>query len=282
MIPYIHIPPLDLGFVKIYAFGVLVGFAILVGFFSTKRRAGKVGLDPEEAHTMAIWVIAAAFFVAHAEAMIFDYPQQLMENPWNLLLSLTPISSMGGFLGAFIALLVYTKKRGLSFLAYADVFVWGIVLAWVFGRLGCTLAHDHPGSLSNFFLAVKYPGGSRHDLGFYEFLYTLLVLYPVTRILGRKPRPNGFFLVIVPLMYAPIRFVFDFLRSKHYGNVDPRYFALTAAQWFCMAMVAGGLFALYKMRHAAQTHGPTQDTPEPQEPQDEHDTEDQDAKDTTG
>ena len=247
MIPYIHIPALDLDFVVIDPFGVCVATAILVGFFSVKRRAAKVGLDPEEAHTMAIWIILGSFTMAHIVSMVFYFPERLLEKPWEIFFIWAPISSMGGFLGALITSYLYTRKRKISFLAYADVFVWGIVIAWIFGRMGCSLAHDHPGIRSDFFLAVKFPGGSRHDLGFYEFLFTLFVLYPVTRLLGRKPRPDGFFLALVPVIYAPVRFGLDFLRSRAYGNVDLRYLDLTAAQWLCIAMLLGGGYALYRV-----------------------------------
>lgn len=266
MIPYIHIPTVDLGFLVIDPFGVCVACAILLGFFSAKRRAGRVGLDPEEAHTMAIWIILGSFSMAHIVSMVFYFPGRLAAKPWEIFFIWAPISSMGGFLGALITSLIYARKRKIPFLAYADVFVWGIVLAWIFGRLGCSLAHDHPGIPSDFFLAVKYPGGSRHDLGFYEFLYTLFVLYPLTRWLGRKPRPDGFFLALVPVLYAPVRFLFDFLRSRHFGNVDLRYLGLTAAQWLCVVMFTGAVWALWRIVHHGHTRPWNTPPPAPEQP----------------
>jgi phosphatidylglycerol:prolipoprotein diacylglycerol transferase len=247
MIPYINIPTWDLGFVVIDPFGILVAIAILVGFFSTKRRAARVGIDPEEAHTMAIWIILGSFTMAHIVSMVFYFPERLLEKPWEIFFIWAPISSMGGFLGAWITAYIYTKKRKISFLAYCDVFVWGIVIAWIFGRMGCSVAHDHPGALSDFFLAVQYPRGARHDLGFYEFLFTLLVMYPITRLLGRKPRPDGFFLALAPIIYAPVRFLLDFLRSTDYGNVDLRYLGMTAAQWLCIAMLLASVWGLVRV-----------------------------------
>ena len=259
MIPFIKLPSWDLDFLIIDAFGVLVLSACVVGLYVSKFRAKKVGLDPEEAHTMAIWLILGSFSVAHIVAMVFYFPERLMEDPWQIFYIWAPISSLGGFLGALITSTLYCRMRKLPFLAYADVFVWGITAAWILGRLGCTFAHDHPGALSDFFLAVQYPRGARHDLGFYEFLFTLLVLYPVTRLLGRKPRPDGFFLALVPILYAPIRFLFDFLRSTDYGNVDLRYLGLTPAQWLCIVMLGGAIWALVRL----QRHGKTRTWPEP-------------------
>lgn len=250
MVPFIKLPSWDLGWVLIDSFGVLVVTACVVGLYASKFRARKVGLDPEEAHTMVLWVILGAFTVAHIVAMVFYFPDRLAENPWEIFYIWAPIASLGGFLGALITSLIYARVRKIPFLAYADVLVWGITIAWIFGRLGCTFAHDHPGSKSDFFLAVQYPGGARHDLGWYEFLFTLLVLYPVTRLLGRKPRPDGFFLMLVPILYAPVRFLFDFLRSTDYGNVDIRYWGLTAAQWLCIAMFFACAWGLVRViRH---------------------------------
>jgi len=244
MIPYIHIPSLDLKIVVIEPFGICVATGILLGFYSMKRRAARVGLDPEEAHTMAIWTLLAGFTVAHIVSMVFYFPERLRQKPWEILFIWAPISSMGGFLGAFIGSFWYARRKKLNYLAYADVIVWGLVPGWVLGRLGCSLAHDHPGARSDFFLAVQYPGGARHDLGFYEFLFTLLVLLPVTRLLGKKKLPDGFLLLLVSLLYAPVRFGFDFLRSRDFGNIDPRYFGLTAAQWLTIALFLAGVYLM--------------------------------------
>lgn len=252
MIPFIKLPTLDLDFVIIDAFGVLVLVACVVGLFASKRRAARVGLDPEEAHTMAIWIILGAFTMAHLVAMVFYFPERLAKDPWEILYIWAPISSLGGFLGALITSLIYTRIRKIPFLPYADVFVWGIVLAWILGRLGCTFAHDHPGALSDFFLAVEYPRGARHDLGFYEFLFTGLVLYPLTRLLGRRPRPDGFFLMLVPVIYAPVRFGFDFLRATDYGETDDRYLGLTAAQWLCIVMLVACVWGLVRVLRQGQ------------------------------
>ncbi len=247
MIPYFHIPHLDLKIVTIEPFGVLVATGILLGVYSARKRAARLGLDPEEAHSLAFWVVVGSFIMAHVVSIVFYFPERLVEAPWKIFFIWEGISSMGGFLGAFVTSWWYCRKRKLPYLAYADVLVWAVVLGWIFGRMGCTIAHDHPGMRTDFFLAVRYPGGARHDLGFYEFLFTVLVLYPLTRLLGRKPRPDGFFLAVVPIVYSPVRFFFDFLRSTDFGNVDPRYWGLTAAQWLCFPMMGAGIWLLLRV-----------------------------------
>jgi len=66
----------------------------------------------------------------------------------------------------------------------------GLAVGWVFGRLGCTTAHDHPGRHTGFLLAVRYPDGPRFDLGLYEFVFTLILTIVLFRY-ARHPRPAG-------------------------------------------------------------------------------------------
>jgi prolipoprotein diacylglyceryltransferase len=54
-------------------------------------------------------------------------------------------------------------------------------------------------------------------------------------------------------VYAPLRFALDFLREHQpipgdvRGAIDPRYFFLTPAQWECFALLALGLFLLWRV-----------------------------------
>jgi phosphatidylglycerol:prolipoprotein diacylglycerol transferase len=120
----------------------------------------------------------------------------------------------------------------------ADVLAEGLVIGWVFGRLGCTLVHDHIGTPSSFPLAIRFPGGARHDLGFYELLYTVLVLVPAVLVLGRRARPPGASIVVLALLYAPARFLGDFLRQTDLPGADARFFGLTGAQYGCVVLAA--------------------------------------------
>ncbi len=261
-LPFIDIPSLDLGFTQIQAFGILVALGILAGFFIGRRRAARLGLDPEEFAQMAIWVILGGFVMAHIVSMVFYFRDRLIEKPWEILFIWSGISSVGGFLGAAITAVIYARVKRIALLPYLDVCAYGIVPGWVFGRLGCTVAHDHPGALSDFALAVAFPdghfgnplfNGPRHDLGLYEFAFTLVLIWPITVWLGRKPRPAGFFLLLFLLLYTPVRFVLDFLRATDLTEADPRYFGLTAAQYICVGgfVAALGLLLWLLRRPAA-------------------------------
>ncbi|MGA6994106.1 MAG: prolipoprotein diacylglyceryl transferase family protein, partial [Candidatus Deferrimicrobiaceae bacterium] len=148
-------------------------------------------------------------------------------------------------------------------------FAFAFPFAWAIGRLGCTVAHDHPGTITHFPLGVSlstpearayigyfYGAAGRladlpgtetlanmayHDLGWYEFLYTLLVIVPAFLVLDRKPRPTGFFPIAFVLLYLPMRFFLDFLRLS-----DARYGSLTFAQYAAIAGFAATGYILLR------------------------------------
>src|SRR5262249_30628801 len=135
---------------------------------------------------------------------------------------------------------------------YADAVALGLAVGWIFGRTGCFTAHDHPGVRSSFFLAVRYPGGARLDLGLLELLFTI-VMTVILFVYARKPRVPGRVIGLFATMSAPVRFGLDFLRATDYTaeRADQRYAGLTPAQWGCIALLAVGVWLLRRREPAA-------------------------------
>jgi phosphatidylglycerol---prolipoprotein diacylglyceryl transferase len=261
MIPYFNghlfdLPPF-LGGVPIRWFGVLVALGVIVGDRIVVMQGRRRGLDPSDVKYMNARIVIGGFIVAHLVSVIFYYPERILEN-WTVLFNpFAGLSSFGGFLGAFLAFLYFTKKAEIPRLAYADSVALGLSVGWIFGRTGCFTAHDHPGRHTSFFLAVRYPDGARHDLGFYELLFTI-VMTAILFAYNRKPRPPGRIIALAALMYAPARFALDFLRATDVARPDERYLGLTPAQWACLATAALGVH-LWRRREppSAPTPAPT-------------------------
>jgi len=232
MIPYFNITFPSLGPLTIHMFGVLVATGILVGARLTRSRGEELGKTAESVASMVTTVLVCGFLFAH----IFDVFAYQTKGPSPTLLDiLNPfggLSSYGGFMGALGGLFYWCRKHKENVMPYADSLGFGLAPGWLFGRLGCFTAHDHPGRLTSFFLGVQYPGGTRHDLGLDEALWalgmTLLFLF-----LRRKGtvRPLGLYVGLLTTCYAPVRIGLDFLRATDVAGADPRYFYLTPAQW---------------------------------------------------
>ena len=237
MVPYWSYDPIvEWGWLKVHAFGVLVAIGILVGSWVTLRRAKERNLDELHLRSAITWLLVGGFVFAHLFTIVAYEPEKIAADPLVLFRLWEGLASTGGFLGAFIGLYLYCRRYHVAFGPYADVVALGLLPGWMFGRAGCFTAHDHPGYLTDFPLAVAYPGGARHDLGFYELLFTV-VLFVVMEIVRRKWKdaPGGRMAILIGLIYSPVRFALDFMRI---GNKDPsglhgdvRYLGLTPAQY---------------------------------------------------
>ena len=265
LIPYITLPEIPLGFLlhipllgqlfdpakppSIKPFGTLVALGVYIGSVITMHRARERGLDTKKMNEFIFWVVAAGFVGGHMLDAIFYHPQRVLRDPTYLFMLWDGLSSYGGFIGAICGLVAYKLVKREKVLEYADVVVATFPIAWVFGRAGCTVVHDHPGRLSDAWFAVRYPMGSgfvgRFDLGLYELVLTIPLAVIVTLVYRRGRKPAGYFIGLVCVAYAPVRFVLDFFREQETGGMlggDPRYGGLTPAQWACFGLLGIGLY----------------------------------------
>jgi phosphatidylglycerol:prolipoprotein diacylglycerol transferase len=249
MLPYFPQPKLALGPFTIHAFGVLVAAAVLVGTWMVKRRLERDGLPLGPGQQLLSYVLIGGFLGAHLVDRLVYYPAETLADPITLLKVWEGLSSFGGFLGAVLGAIIFLRRQPpeAGGLPYLDAVAYGFPFGWIFGRLGCFVAFDHPGAPSDFFLAMADRNGVvRHNLGLEEAIFTM-ALAAVFYVLARRPRYPGFFLGLLPLLYAPYRFAADFLRVR-----DVRYGGLTPGQWGTMGLLLLGVAILMMARRRAQ------------------------------
>jgi phosphatidylglycerol---prolipoprotein diacylglyceryl transferase len=234
---------------KFNFWSLTIGTGIVLGFLFAVRRARKAGLPEREFETSIYWAIGVGFVVSRMVEVLLYRPDLLRTEGWFTLFKVTEgISSYGGFLGGTLGLAGYYafyKRR--RWWREADLLVEGFMIAWVFGRLGCTVAGDHPGPrCADAWWAFHYPDGPRHNLGFYEMLLTLLLIVPVNLYLNRRPQPEGRILAVTCLIYGVGRFALDFLRATDVAHADPRYAGLTLAHYTSAAVAVFGAWLLIR------------------------------------
>jgi len=270
MIPFVELPELPLSFLQhipilgewidpssppsIKPFGTLVAMGVYIGSVVALRHARERGLDPKKHNDFILWSVLGAFIGAHVFDAIAYHPHKVLADPLYLLRLWEGLSSYGGFLGSLIGTLLWKWSRKAKVMPHVEMNLSIFPLAWSFGRAGCAVVHDHPGRLSDAWYAVQFPGGDgiegRLDLGLIEFSLTvpLAVLF---YWLWKKPRPPGFFAGLICTVYAPVRFLMDFLRAPEGAMAasDPRYFGLTPAQWASFALLGVGIVLLRRASH---------------------------------
>lgn len=267
MLPYFEQPAWHFGPLTIHAFGIAVAVAMWCGLALGQRRFVRAGLDGATGQRLGWWVIVGGILGAHLFAVLFYFPEKIVADPWHLVRVWDDISSFGGMLGGIIGGFLFFSMRGREIdrptrLAYLDAIAFVFPLSLAIGRLGCALAHDHPGAVTNFPLAIsletsaaqdyirgfydaaglQLPNAAAsmgfHDLGLYECLFLALVVVPAFVYWNRTRRPIGFYLVAFAALYLPVRFGLDMLRVA-----DARYVGLTPAQWVAALIMAGLPFA---------------------------------------
>jgi phosphatidylglycerol---prolipoprotein diacylglyceryl transferase len=259
-----EIPFPIIGTIKLQPFGLLVAIGILLGSRVAESRAEKTGVPRQLVadfliHTVFIGLLlcmilnvamyepekfaqmgrAIASWFGSGESVAFPYPG---------------LSSFGGFIGGTAVAFWYRQKKRVSLLVLGDIFCYAFPFAWLICRSGCFVVHDHPGHVTDFFLAVDNyhgEGVARHDLGLYEVFWSA-VMIPIVILLGRKPRPWGFFIALIVLAYAPLRFFLDFLRETAENGGDVRYFGFTPGQYSAVLLTLVGVALAVRVKRGPQ------------------------------
>lgn len=235
---------------SIQPFGVLVATGVLLGAWVAGRFAKRNELDPVATGDLVTYAVVTGFVFGYfLNGLLYerDTFMEALRNPAMFFTTWLGLSSYGGFFGGILGCFLWRWRTKKPLLPYANAICFGLPFGWLFGRLGCFVVHDHPGKVTDFFLAVdgyrfgQPPFQPRHDLGLYEVLYSLLIIALFVWLERRKRRPVGFYCVLLPIVYAPVRFFLDFLRATPLEGGDVRYGGLTPAQWASIAMVGVGL-----------------------------------------
>lgn len=230
-------------------FGLLVAIGVMLGFRLAGWYGKRNGIRPEVVNDCATHVVIIGFILGHIFDLVAYEPEVVLHEPWRLLFVWENLSSFGGVFGSVVGGFYWSYKRKLPLLPVYDCIGFGFPLAWIFGRTGCFVVHDHPGRETDFFLGVEnyqygdLPVATRHDLGLYEVFWAMAVT-SLFMLLSRKPRAWGFYTAWFALLYAPFRFGLDFLRVA-----DATYAGLTPGHYGALfAFGVGATLLIYAQR----------------------------------
>jgi phosphatidylglycerol:prolipoprotein diacylglycerol transferase len=267
-----EIPFPVIGSLKLQPFGLLVAIGILLGSRIAEWRAEKTGVPRQVVADFLVYTVIIGLIACYFLNALFYKPEDLVaifHDPSQLFKKYLGLSSYGGFIGGIGAALWFRHKKQMSLIVLGDIWCFAFPFAWIFGRSGCFSVHDHPGLVSHFFLAVDNFSGEgqpRHDLGLYEVIWSAAVI-PLFLWLGKTHRPRGFFLALLPILYAPIRFFLDFLRETPEHGGDVRYFGITPGQYSSIVFLLLGIAIAIRVARGPEPtlmlSGATPPTPEP-------------------
>ena len=164
------------------------------------------------------------------------------------------MASHGGILGVIVAMALFARSRGKSFLKVADFVVPLVPLGLGAGRIGNFINGELWGRAADPSLpwAVVFPGAGdmlpRHPSQLYQFALEGAVLFAILWLNSRKPRIAGTVGSLFLVAYGALRIIGEMFREPEalYGAMP---LGLSAGQWLSLPMVIAGIgFYLYFTR----------------------------------
>jgi phosphatidylglycerol:prolipoprotein diacylglycerol transferase len=280
LIPFWERIAIPIGPLTVHGFGILVALGFVLGAKMARNKAAKDGFDPEVINRLVGWLVLGVFLGGHLGHLFFYYPEDMANDGarFGLMFSAFAsgrlptgdeipevlqvwqgLSSFGGFIACTLLAIWFFKREKVRLWPYADAVAFGLMTGWMFGRLGCFAAHDHPGTETRFWLgatgicpdAYGSPSVACHDLGLYEAMWSgAMALWFWFR--NKIPRHPGYYVGWMCLSYGPSRLIMDIYRHP---DGDTRYFGFTPAQYGSIALALVGAYILWSQRKKTPIKG---------------------------
>jgi len=156
------------------------------------------------------------------------------------------MSFHGGFLGVLVAMALFCRKSGTSWLAVMDFVAPLCPLGLGAGRIGNFINAELPGRPTDVPWAMIFPNVDslpRHPSQLYEFALEGILLFVVLWWFSSRPRPAGAVSGLFLIGYGLFRFAVEFTRQPD-DFLGFLALGLTMGQWLSLPMVLAGVAML--------------------------------------
>lgn len=136
-------------------YGIIIGIGMLTGIWVAQNDAKRRGQDPDIYLDFAFYGIIFAIIGARLYYVIFEwdmYKDNLLQI-FNLRAG--GLAIYGGVIGAVLTLIVFTRKRKVSFFSMADSGVLGLITGQIIGRWGNFFNCEAFGGYTDSLLAMR-------------------------------------------------------------------------------------------------------------------------------
>lgn len=263
LLPFPNINPvlIELGpfAIRWYALAYVAG--LLIGWWMAKRLCerpalwgGRAPIPPEAFDDAVVWIAFGVILGGRIGYVLFYNLAYYIENP---LQALTVwhggMAFHGGFLGSILAMYLFCRRRGLSFVSMLDIAAAVVPIGLFFGRLANFINGELWGRPTDVPWAFVFPHGGpepRHPSQLYEAGLEGLAIFIILQLAiraGALTRPGtvaGSFV----FLYGCARIFVEFFREP-----DPQlgYLAggwLTMGMLLSLPMLAVGLALIARAR----------------------------------
>ena len=219
---------LNLGFIKIYTFGVFLVLGFFWAIFLLWKNIRLTSFKEEDVFDGLFLSMFGALFFGRLVYIILNFKDFGFNILKFVLINGYPgLSLYGAIFGGLFVLYLFTNSRKINFSELIDYLITPIFITLVFGKIGAFFSGTEIGTKTNFLLKTKYVGfdGYRHLVGLYEGLMLIIGILIAYRILFeiRKERYyKGFLLKFFLWFLALTTILFDNIKDNrlYYGGLS--------------------------------------------------------------
>lgn len=218
----------SIGNISVSSFGVFLALGFLLGIFLIWRLARAWELDEEKILDLIILTFIGGLVISRLYFVIENW-NLFATSPLNILLiHKTPgFSFWGGFLGGWLTMYAFARRKHLDFWQLADIAFVGLMGGLILAQLGCFFGSCNIGVSTNAFFAVTMVGfvGKRWPVQVIEAFFLtigLLKIWSQATHFHQRGKIVGLGFLIVGL----IKLILEPLKQDHSEIIFPSVFVL--------------------------------------------------------
>lgn len=161
--------------VEIKFYGIIIALGFLVAYIVISKEAKRTGQDDELYLDLILWLIIPAILGARLYYIIFSWSDYFQKGKgfaqtFKDIINIRNggLAIYGGVIAGIIVMIIFAKKKRLSFLLLADTAVMGVLIGQIMGRWGNFFNREAFGEYTDSLLAMSIPvdyyGGSINGL----------------------------------------------------------------------------------------------------------------------
>ena len=270
---------LNLGFLTIRWYGLLISISVVIGLFISKKLAKSRNINPQYISDILPSLIISSIIGARAYYVIFEWRQYSGENfftSFDLFNNVIQIPSFlaiwqggiaihGGLIGGFLCILFFCKSKNIHLKTFIDILIPSIILGQSIGRWGNFFNNEAFGIPTDLPWKLFIPIQNRpieftnyqffHPTFIYESLWNFFIFILLIIIFYQQNNKNsvrpGFISCLYLIGYSFGRFWIEGLRIDPLciGGIPPFCDGgLRMAQFISIFLFSSGLIGIFFLR----------------------------------